>query len=1112
MGRPFMPFEQLLAVLPAASKDLLPEAYHHLMVDDDSEIKEYYPEDFETDLNGKKQEWEAVVLVPFIDEKVLLEAMEKCKDELTPNLGQYSAPEYFPAIPHNHTFVDTMNYDDVLIPKEKLVKGAYPGVKMDVYYPGFPTMKHLKYKGQLKPAKIKVFETPSRNENMIITIIPNEKFSGGDDTRRSSGVVAISNSKRKYVSMGGPNEYNVEERTGNMIGQFKKEIEGITDFYKKRWGIEVGETSVLVYVRVMIGRKYIFSSNGRLTLEKQFTDNTANYPLQSVVFDIAAYDSQNSTFKDVESIFPKGCMCFTLTNPYYGSQGVVQDSKEPLKNGRIKISISVLEEPDFSSVREMSASIIRSYKSLHSTATISNFIFSKITGSIFITARNNEGGLKNVNIGLDLKFNKKNKETPGYTKKMGNTWFYTNQAVEMVRMYMEKYPEIFHYLYQDTNSDEINAESIFKDDWDEKLKELQTWLKQLPCHSVERQTCGTEIVEPDVIKEIESIVDKCTKSGKSKKVTMQIKPNFLYRPEIQDGTLMPDPKTETKIFDRIVNVRNGYTVPLGLKGTVVAIHKSADGSDRDVIYDVVFDKPFDGGMQLNCSENRGYKLPNTAVVNISYGTRLMEAKTGKPDELIARAEATHSQGNNHNNNKTPNHLYNSPPQQFFQMQPYQQPHPQQSWRQYQNPPQQYVPLQNHQPFQQENSAFAQFCSNNNLASRESFSDPPYNSPMQRQNYGSPFNQPTINTKIESQTHSKQFRNGSSSSNGVVDRASFQFQKSDNMFMPSFGNRRQEGEQATSQSPEKRPNMHKNESFDLTQSSTGVTETDVQANISESSTAPKSPNKTMVFDNKLSEKANTDYLKSLLKIKGKRTSTQSEPSSSNNASVPSSCQKPNDKQVEEKKGDGALFDMFANAAKSPASVRLLTYYQSNGLGLPRYQYFRNGDSIQSQLSLPTGETVVGKPAKNREEASENVAAETLEIFIKKAKGEADTTKQTGDFPSPPQTWVQPAKATTTNNKEQKPERQRTSSKTDTAVLNNSFVPLQAIKNHISKVNTNNKQLPGEGTLTENQDNKTSVSESDNKDYKNQSTSNQNSQRQRRERKTRIAANFVASKNQ
>jgi len=39
-----------------------------LMVTDSSPVKDYYPVDFETDLNGKLQDWEAVVLIPFIDE------------------------------------------------------------------------------------------------------------------------------------------------------------------------------------------------------------------------------------------------------------------------------------------------------------------------------------------------------------------------------------------------------------------------------------------------------------------------------------------------------------------------------------------------------------------------------------------------------------------------------------------------------------------------------------------------------------------------------------------------------------------------------------------------------------------------------------------------------------------------------------------------------------------------------------------------------------------------------------------------------------------------------------------------------------------------------------
>lgn len=57
-GQPFKPAEQLMGVLPAASRTLLPKPFQPLMVNEDSPILDFYPEDFQIDMNGKKMLWQ----------------------------------------------------------------------------------------------------------------------------------------------------------------------------------------------------------------------------------------------------------------------------------------------------------------------------------------------------------------------------------------------------------------------------------------------------------------------------------------------------------------------------------------------------------------------------------------------------------------------------------------------------------------------------------------------------------------------------------------------------------------------------------------------------------------------------------------------------------------------------------------------------------------------------------------------------------------------------------------------------------------------------------------------------------------------------------------------
>jgi len=81
-SRPCRPLEQLLGVLPPQSYNLVPPTYRYLMLSPQSPVISYYPKSFKTDLNGKKAEWEELVLIPFIETEKLRSAMRVAEKQM----------------------------------------------------------------------------------------------------------------------------------------------------------------------------------------------------------------------------------------------------------------------------------------------------------------------------------------------------------------------------------------------------------------------------------------------------------------------------------------------------------------------------------------------------------------------------------------------------------------------------------------------------------------------------------------------------------------------------------------------------------------------------------------------------------------------------------------------------------------------------------------------------------------------------------------------------------------------------------------------------------------------------------------------------------------------
>ena len=64
--------------MPISSMNLLPPPY---MQAAKNNLQKYFPTEFKTDLNGKKLEWEAIVLIPFCDERLIIQEESRIYSE-----------------------------------------------------------------------------------------------------------------------------------------------------------------------------------------------------------------------------------------------------------------------------------------------------------------------------------------------------------------------------------------------------------------------------------------------------------------------------------------------------------------------------------------------------------------------------------------------------------------------------------------------------------------------------------------------------------------------------------------------------------------------------------------------------------------------------------------------------------------------------------------------------------------------------------------------------------------------------------------------------------------------------------------------------------------------
>jgi len=334
-GEPFFPYEQLLAVQPSSSANLLPPAYQRLMTEGNSPIADFYPVDFKIDCEGKRADWEGVVLIPFIDEQRLLKASrsinqsfltaeERSRNVLgdimvfTHSEGSHEFEYCTSTLPsHYASIIGRSNSRAISQPAPPPLPAGelgfqpkfLPGTKVGATGPpGFPTLKTIQMSGRLERAGINVFGMPSRKESVVLQlkdlgVSPGVEAVAGVLVGQKCWVMwpylqeavveAVSDAEKKCTrapssriedDAGGKKKrettkaalttvmYHTKEEADNWG---KKKTRLITE-HSSRHGVLLGQVNLLLHVRPLEG--LIRQVDG--TVEKRFGKKEVLYPLQ----------------------------------------------------------------------------------------------------------------------------------------------------------------------------------------------------------------------------------------------------------------------------------------------------------------------------------------------------------------------------------------------------------------------------------------------------------------------------------------------------------------------------------------------------------------------------------------------------------------------------------------------------------------------------------------------------------------------------------------------------------------------------------------------------------------------------------------------------------------
>ncbi|OWZ62180.1 hypothetical protein AYX15_05666 [Cryptococcus neoformans] len=651
-GKPFTPFQQLMGVLPVDSMDHVPLAYRDLMYEETSPIIDFYPRNFELDMNGKKQDWEAVVKIPFIDQNRLLKAMAARDIRLTPEERERnksgvlstqfvydpeidenypsSFPGVFPELTRSHCRASPFNLP-VLGDDVQLIFGLVEGVQLGVSaLAGFPSLDTLPHNGTLDYHGVNVFQSDSKNPSMVITIIGKDELPKTSEVARNvlgqrtfhswpylqEGIVAaVSDDMFKYTLQQVGKSLRVVHMPHHDAVKWRRQADHVERHYSRRYGVIIGGVEVLLHIRPLKGLKHL--DNGALVKDYEAPEKEIVQAYQMAVSQVTFEDERflERAPPDLKVDFPVGERVLFLGDMHYGLAAQVSAINEEAQT--LSVILAYFGEETEETLRFMKAVAHRPTGKwwpspiLCRRLGISALALSRITSTLLVQL----GDGSKTNIGLSLKFESRGLKVLGYSKRNDRGWEFSEKTAQVLEAYKKAFPEVFKHL-ENRGGDLVKSKELcpIAEDPDAVIKSMKKWLKDEGLNDLESVSLFADQLEAETCQIIEKLADEIL----SKKTFQSIKKKRLDN--VPRQTLLKPSQAiyrlQGQVFEpghRVVMVRDPAAggVPTGMRGVVVGLGMKT--------VDIIWDNGFMGGstLQGKCSPYRGSTVPFSSCLNLT---------------------------------------------------------------------------------------------------------------------------------------------------------------------------------------------------------------------------------------------------------------------------------------------------------------------------------------------------------------------------------------------------------------------------------------------------------------------------------------------------------------